>query len=63
MAKGLNILTHAAQTKGADRRKYPRCAECNRPAGKLADGTFQKHCYIHRTDAEWNEFKQSWMLK
>lgn len=61
MAKGLNILTHAANGPSTtDRRKYPTCEKCSRKVEAMGNGAFLKHCWKHFTLEEWQQYKASY---
>ena len=67
MARGLNILTNAANRaengpRRIDHRRLPQCKTdgCRRKVLPLKDGGHIDHCDLHRTEDEWNTYYESW---
>ena len=67
MARGLNILTHAANKaehgpRRIDRRRLPQCkvSGCRKKVLPLKTGEHIDHCDLHRTEDEWNAYYESW---
>lgn len=67
--RNLARLTWRAQenagVKRDNRRAYPKCAiwGCKKRVELRGDGAYTEHCYLHRTEDEYQAYKASWQAR